>query len=767
MNSIDIFPWNEGFSTGVSIIDDQHKQLIQLLNLLASHVAYKTDIPALNNIFDQLADYAIYHFKTEEAIWHKYFPEDSLETNHKDIHSSFISTVTSLKNNENSEPINIVIEKLLSFLTSWLATHILETDRFMALTVLALQSGMSMESAKKQASDRMGGAMRTLIDIVLSTYGNHVANTLHLMREIKDHQKAEEDLIQALKEQKESATRVQSLMDSALDAVVSMDETGKVIAWNPQAEVIFGYSREESLGRDVADLIVPPVHREAHRQGMARFISTNSPSILGRRIEITGMRSDGTEFPVELTISGLLQNNKHVFNAYIRDITDRKKHEEAIYDLAFFDPLTHLPNRRLMLDRLEQKLRSSDRLNLSSAIFFITINDFKILNTTQGHDAADLLLIEIARRLQSNLYKNDTVASLGGAEFAVLLDLLNKEIDIVANLATKVAEKLLTAIGQPLKLQGNDYHCSASIGITLFNSNAIASDELLKHAEAAMQQAEQQGRNSIKFYDPETQAALEARAKLETLLRKAIPDELQLYYQMQVNRTGLINCAEVLVRWVHPKNGIISPANFIPLAEETGLILPIGLWVLETACKQLKNWEHIENARHLSLAVNVSAKQFHQPDFVEQVLKIFKSTEVDPSKLKLELTESLLINNVEDIILKMTILGTKGVKFSLDDFGTGFSSLSYLKRLPLNQLKIDQSFVRDALIDPNDAAIVRTIIALGQSMGLDVIAEGVETEDQRNFLEIHGCNQFQGYLFSKPVPLHEFEALLDIKLDQL
>jgi len=762
MNSIDIFPWNEGFSTGLSIIDDQHKELIHLLNLLASHVAYKTDILALNSIFDRLADYAIYHFKTEESIWHEYFPEDSLETNHKNIHSSFISTVTSLKNNEKAEPINIVIEKLLSFLTSWLASHILETDRFMALTVLALKSGMSMQAAKKQASDRMSGAMRTLIDIVLSTYGNHVANTLYLMREIKDHQKTEADLTQALKEQKESAARVQSLMDSALDAVVSMDEAGKVIAWNPQAEVIFGYSREESIGRDVGDLIVPPLHREAHRQGMARFMSTHSPSIIGRRIEITGMRSDGTEFPVELTISGLQQNNKHVFNAYIRDITDRKKHEEAIYDLAFFDPLTHLPNRRLMLDRLEQRLRSSDRLNLGSAIFFITINDFKILNTTQGHDAADLLLIEIAKRLQSNLYKNDTVASLGGAEFAVLLDLLNKEIDMVANLTTKVAEKLLTAIGQPLKLQDNDYHCSASIGITLFNSNAIAADELLKHAEAAMQQAEQQGRNSIKFYDPDTQAALEARAKLETLLRKAIPDELQLYYQMQVNRTGLINCAEVLVRWVHPQNGIISPANFIPLAEETGLILPLGLWVLETACKQLKKWEHIDNARHLSLAVNVSAKQFHQPDFVEQVLKIFKNTEVDPSKLKLELTESLLINNVEDIILKMTILGAKGVKFSLDDFGTGFSSLSYLKRLPLNQLKIDQSFVRDALIDPNDAAIVRTIIALGQSMGLDVIAEGVESEDQRNFLEIHGCNQFQGYLFGKPVPLHEFEALLEI-----
>jgi diguanylate cyclase (GGDEF)-like protein/hemerythrin-like metal-binding protein/PAS domain S-box-containing protein len=762
MNSIDIFPWNEGFNTGVSLIDDQHRQLIRLLNLLASHVAYKTDIPALNSIFKELADYAIYHFKTEEAIWHEYFPEDSLEINHKEIHNNFISTVTSLKNNENSEPINIVIEKLLSFLTNWLASHILETDRFMALTVIALQSGLSMESAKIQASDRMSGTMRTLIDIVLSTYGNHVTNTLYLMREIKDHQKAENDLIQALTEQKESATRVQSLMDSALDAVVGMDENGKVIAWNPQAEVIFGYSREASMGKDVADLIVPPMHREAHRRGMVRFISTNEPSIIGRRIEIIGMRSDGTEFPVELTISGLLQNNKHIFNAYIRDITDRKKHEEAIYDLAFYDPLTHLPNRRLMLDRLEQKLRSSDRMNLSSAIFFISINDFKILNTTQGHNAADSLLIEVAKRLQSNLYKNDTVASLGGGEFAVLLDLLNKEIDLAATLTTRVAEKLLTAIGLPLKLQDNDYHCSASIGITLFNNNAIAADELLKHADAAMQQAEQHGRNSIKFYDPDTQAALEARAKLETLLRKAIPDELQLYYQMQVDRTGLINCAEVLVRWIHPKNGIISPADFIPLAEETGLILPIGLWVLETACKQLKDWEQVDNARHLSLAVNVSAKQFHQPDFVDQVIKIIKGTNVDPSKLKLELTESLLINNVEDIIFKMTSLGAKGVKFSLDDFGTGFSSLSYLKRLPLNQLKIDQSFVRDALNDPNDAAIVRTIIALGQSMGLDVIAEGVESEDQRNFLEIHGCNNFQGYLFSKPVPLHEFEALLEI-----
>lgn len=760
MHSIDIFPWNENFNTGVVVIDEQHQKLAQLINLLAGQVAQKANIPALNLIFDELANYAVYHFQTEEAIWHKHLPEDPLERQHKEVHNSFISRVIKLKGAENNKPTGHIVEDLLSFLTRWLASHILETDRYMAMVVLAMQSGESLENAKKLAAEKMSGTMRVLIDIILSTYGNHVTNTLHLMREISDRQQAENALTISHKAQEEGLARIQSLVDSALDAIVSMDQDGNVIDWNPQAEVIFGYAREYAIGQEVAVLVVPPLHREAHRQGMARFINTCSSTTIGKRMEIVAMRSDGSEFPVELTITALIQNKKHVFSAYVRDITDRKKHEEAIYDFAFYDPLTHLPNRRLMLDRLKQTLLSSARLKRCSAILFINLDDFKALNSTQGHDVGDLMLIEVAKRLQDHLYGNDTVARLGGDEFAVVLDLLNVESDLAPIQARNIAEKLLTAIARPIVLHGSDHHCSASIGITLSRDNEITADELLQHADTAMHQAKKQGRNSIKFFDPATQAALESRVQMETWMRKAIPDEFRLYYQLQVDQVGFAHCAEVLIRWLHPKKGMISPADFIPLAEETGLIIPIGHWVLQTACRQLKTWESNSKTRHLALAVNVSANQLHQPDFVDQVLAVVEGTGADPSKLKLELTESLLVNNVEDIIHKMTALKTKGIKFSLDDFGTGFSSLSYLKRLPLDQLKIDQSFVRDALTDPNDAAIVRTIIALGQSMGLDVIAEGVETKEQRDFLAVHGCQHYQGYLFSMPIPIIEFETLL-------
>lgn len=759
-NSIDIFPWNENFNTGIAIIDEQHHKLAQLINLLAGHVAHKADVPALNLIFDELANYAVYHFQTEEAIWHEHLPDDQLEHQHKKIHKSFITTVVKLKGDENSKPAGHIIEELLSFLTRWLASHILETDRYMAMLVLAMQAGEPLESAKKVASQKMSGTMRVLIDIILSTYGNHVTNTLHLMREINERKQAENALIISHKALEVGLARIRALMDSALDAIISMDHDGKVVDWNPQAEVIFGYSEDQAIGRDVAELIVPPIHREAHRQGMAKFIQSGIASSPRKRMELVAMRSDKTEFPVELTISALMQNEKYVFSAYVRDITDRKKHEEALYDLAFYDSLTRLPNRRLMLDRLKQTQLSSARLKRGSAILFLNLDDFKDLNSTQGHDVGDLLLIEVAKRLQDNLYGNDTVTRLGGDEFAVILDLLNEDSEFAAIQARNIAEKLLTAISQPFALENNDYHCSASIGITLFSDTEIPADELLQHAEAAMHQAKQQGRNTIKFFDTATQIALESRVQMEKWMRKAIPDEFRLYYQIQVDQEGIAQGAEVLIRWLHPQQGMIGPSEFIPLAEETGLILPIGNWVLETACHQLKTWESNSDARHLILAVNVSAKQFHQPDFVNLVLSILERSGADPNKLKLELTESLLVNNVEDIIVKMNALKAKGIKFSLDDFGTGFSSLSYLKRLPLSQLKIDQSFVRDTLTDPNDAAIVRTIISLGQTMGLDVIAEGVETKEQCDFLAVHGCQHYQGYLFSKPIPIDEFEALL-------
>ncbi len=443
----------------------------------------------------------------------------------------------------------------------------------------------------------------------------------------------------------------------------------------------------------------------------------------------------------------------------VQDITERKKAEEIIYDLAYYDPLTRLPNRRLMLDRLKQALISHKLKSRYGAILFMDLNDFKTLNDIKGHDIGDLLLIKVSRHLQAAVHEDDTVARTSGNEFVVLLDTLDKATDLAASQAEIVAQKLLMSISQPFDLQGYEYRCTASIGIALFHSHEITADELIKHADMAVHQAKETGKNTICFFDPAVQAALESRVQLESWMRKALDGQYSLYFQIQIDNDYKATGVEALIRWYHPKQGMISPAAFIPLAEQTGLILPIGQWVLETACAQLKAWEHNQNTQHLILAVNVSAKQFNQPDFVQQVLTVLDKTGVSPDRLKLELTESMLVNNVEDIIVKMNALRNKGVRFSLDDFGTGFSSLSYLKRLPLDQLKIDQSFVRDALTDPNDAAIIRTIIALGQSLGIEVIAEGVETEEQRNFLANHGCKYYQGYLFSKPLPLKEFEQL--------
>lgn len=355
----------------------------------------------------------------------------------------------------------------------------------------------------------------------------------------------------------------------------------------------------------------------------------------------------------------------------------------------------------------------------------------------------------------------DTVARLGGDEFVVVLESLGTHVGEAATQAELVAEKIRTSLNEPYMLKEHQYHTTPSIGIALFRDHQDSLDNLLKYADTAMYQAKAAGRNAIRFYDPEMQAALEARTELADELRLALDkQQFLLYYQIQVDSLRRPLGAEALLRWEHPERGLVSPAQFIPLTEETGLILPIGLWVLQTACAQLKVWQHDARTRDLTLAVNVSAKQFRQMDFVTQVQRVLLESGAKPSLLKLELTESMVLENVEDTITKMRELKLLGVSFSMDDFGTGFSSLQYLKRLPLDQIKIDQSFVRDIASDPNDAAIVQTIIAMTEALGLNVIAEGVETEAQRDFLDKHGCHTFQGYLFSKPVPIGEFEASL-------
>jgi diguanylate cyclase (GGDEF)-like protein/PAS domain S-box-containing protein len=451
-----------------------------------------------------------------------------------------------------------------------------------------------------------------------------------------------------------------------------------------------------------------------------------------------------------------------------RDVTDQKlievEREAAsaqIHQLAFYDSLTGLPNRRLLMDRLLQACLASARSKKHGALMFIDLDHFKNLNVSQGHDIGDMLLLETAKRLSACVRDGDTVVRLGGDEFVVLLQNLSEHSEESASRAEAIAEKIRVAMTLPCVLDEHIYTTTMSIGIVLFLDHQDSIDQMFKHADIAMYQAKAAGRNAIRFYDPVMQAAQEERIKWEAELRFAVErNQLQLHYQVQIDSQYQAVGAEVLLRWVHPQHGMISPAFFIPTAEESGLIVSIGTWVLQTACAQLKSWQNNYATSKLSLAVNVSARQFRQADFVAEVRRILLQTGARPTLLKLELTESIVLENVEDAINKMHELKALGVSCSLDDFGTGYSSLQYLKRLPLDQIKIDQTFVRDIAIDHNDATIVKTIIVMAKAMGLHVIAEGVEMDAQLSFLELCGCESFQGYLFGKPIPLDQFETFV-------
>lgn len=458
----------------------------------------------------------------------------------------------------------------------------------------------------------------------------------------------------------------------------------------------------------------------------------------------------------------ILRDSAEALLAILYDITSSKVTVDEVENLAFYDPLTYLPNRRFLLDRLHQALVLSNRSGRQGALLFIDLDNFKSINDTHGHAVGDLLLVETANRLQSSVRASDTIIRLGADEFAILLENMDNDEYTAAFHAETVGEKICNAIGQPYLISGYAHNCTACIGITLFHG-AATMEEMLKRADSALCQAKKYGRNTLRFFDPVIQAAIMDKVALETDLRRAVSEQRQflLYYQAQVDAAGRLVGAEALVRWLHPVRGIVPPAEFIPLAEESGLILPLGHWVLTTACQQLAAWAAQPETAHLTVAVNVSARQFHMPTFVDEVMTLLNYFGADPAKLKLEITESMMIGNVDDIIAKMTALKARGVSFSMDDFGTGYSSLQYLKRLPLNQLKIDQSFVREIATDVNDKAMVCTIIAMAQSLNLNVIAEGVETEAQRQFLLSKGCTAYQGYLFGRPVPIEQFGKLLE------
>ena len=745
----EVFPWNIHFSTGLPEVDAQHRQLVQLLNRLACHLVYGSDAPTAQAALDELADYVSYHFRTEEAVWSEHLPGDPLVLEHRRIHEGFTAHIGSLLERTTEHP-EALFQDLLVFLTRWLANHILQDDRHLAAIVRGLQDGLPPGDAKARAGREIDGTAAVLADTIVALYDQFSRNSATMIHEIDLRRRANEELL-------ESRTQLDAIIDSTFDLVWSVDADH------------FGL---KVFNRAAADYIL---------QGYGIPLAPGmTPDSIYPDASLTGYWSDFYKrtlqdgaFTTEYkTLSGArhlrlnftpLQRNGKVFGVAVfgKDITEHKAAEASIHRLAFYDPLTDLPNRRLFQDRLLLAIAGSRRSRNHSALLVCDLDNLKLLNDARGHAAGDQVIVETAKRLSAIVRSDDTVARQHSDEFVVILNDVGASREEAMRECGTIGRRILESVGQAFHLGAEDYLTTMSIGACLFHGGQPSPDALFQNADTAMHEAKAVGRNTLRFFDPAMKASLESRVSLEAAMRAGFPAQFLLHYQPQLDQAGRVIGAEALVRWQHPVRGLVPPGTFIPIAERIGLILDLGTWVLRAACARLASLRASAGNRDLHLSVNVSAMQFAQPDFVDTVLAALEASGADPHALQLELTESMLVFNVEDVIGKMSSLKSLGVTFSLDDFGTGYSSLSSLKRLPLDQLKIDQSFVRDIQTDPNDAAIARTIIALGRSLGLAVIAEGVETQEQRDFLAAQGCNLYQGYFFSRPLPPDQFEAFLE------
>ena len=568
-------------------------------------------------------------------------------------------------------------------------------------------------------------------------------------------------IVQDITERKhdEANLRIAATAFEAQEGMIVTDAKTFIIQVNRTFSQITGYSANDVINENIAILYSNQFDTIPFEQ------VKNILSITGRWVgEIWSMRKSGEIYPAYVTISAVNNPNNVITNyvATITDITQRKIAEEEINNLAFYDPLTKLPNRRLLHDRLHQALTTSALSGRKGSLLLIDLDNFKVINDTLGHDIGDQLLQQAAQRLLSCLREADTVARFGGDEFVVILENLSEQEEEAIVQAEITGNKIIDTLSQPYVFGFNEYYSTPSIGIVLFSAQNETMDILFKEADIAMYQAKKAGRNTLRFFDRKMQEGISKKAELESELRKAIEhQQFQLFYQIQVDENFKIYGAETLIRWLHPERGIILPSEFIPLAEETGLIQPIGRWVLETACAQLKAWSKNPLTQELILSINVSSLQFHQTDFIPQVTEFVHYYGINPKRLSLELTETILIENIETVIFTMNTLKSIGIQFSLDDFGTGYSSLQYIKRLPLDRIKIDKSFIHNIVLDNSDKMIVNAIISMAKNMAIEVIAEGVENEAQRLYLFQNGCTHYQGYYFGKPVNIQDFEASLN------
>lgn len=629
---------------------------------------------------------------------------------------------------------------------------------FIALTVMSAMIAITAEVARRIARpvEEISG---TISKIRLDSAGARVRSYgPREVREIADELNMMLDAsVQAEHSIRHSEERFRTAFQSSPDAMaITTLESGTFLDINTGYTSITGWSTDDVIGKTVDDINV--WRYAADRQKLVQPLLQHG---VCQNLEAEFVTKHGNIISGLVTAHLITLNGEVCVLSVVRDISAQKAAEERIHQLSFSDGLTGLPNRRLLLDRLSQAIVANNRHKRHGAMVFIDIDDFKSLNETMGHDIGDQMLIEISKRLASIIQEGDTLARLSADEFAVILEELSTDPQDAAEQAELFCEEVIQSLRQTFLIGDQTLHMTSCIGITLFGKQHEEAIEPLKRAELAMYQAKSAGRNVMRFFDPQMQAVVSARTAMEQDLRKAIHEsQIHVYYQPQTDSTGKISAVEALVRWIDPRRGMISPVDFIPLAESSGLIVPLGLHVFDVVCDQLVAWSKNHDFSSLTIAVNVSARQFHEDDFVDQVQRSLRRSGANPENIIFEITESVLVLNVDDVVAKMNALKGIGIGFSLDDFGTGYSSLSYLKKLPLDELKIDKSFTRDILVDPNDAAIAKMVVALANSMGLSVIAEGVETQSQKEFLADIDCHRYQGYLFGRPMPINELEAFL-------